>query len=310
MPAFVPLRKTYSALSSSLPPSDDIHIGNPKEILVRSSKSSPRTIPRHSFLIRVIIFFLLEFGFIVLVSTALHRPIILHVSFTITEVKGAVTAIAIFWHAVAVYVVKDILLNIFSAEWIEQYDGSQTLSLQELDIVSRLTTGFIDQARHCISERATEPFRLSFVSFLLLMLLNGLGPSAIGVDHAPYSYPSIIRVANATIGTGEAFALSTAAIRRTNTLIQLEMVEKSATVGFSAKEPNVLIPWPSLDSTSDNMTVRYQSDVIQYNFSCSWEGASYNTSGPNSCTIMPDNQCLFAYSSTDRLHDGGESISP
>jgi hypothetical protein len=289
--------------------SDDIFIANPKEIIVKSSKSSPRTIPRHSFLIRVVIFILLEFAFIALVSAALHRPAILHVSFTITEVKGAVTAIAIVWHAVAVYVVKDILLNIFSAEWIEQYDGSPSLSLQELDIVSRLTTGFIDQAKHCISKRATYPFRLSFVSFLLLMLLNGLGPSAIGIDHVPYSYPSTIQVANLTIGTAGTDPISSIIYRRASTFIQLEVVQKSATVGFSAKEPNILIPWPSSDFMSENVTVRYQSDVIRYNFSCSWEGASVDTSDSD-CIIVPDNHCLVTLSNSNQFLDGSESISP
>jgi hypothetical protein len=308
MPAFTPLRKTYSALSSSFSSSDDIHIGNPKEIVVQSTKSSPRTIPRYSFLIRVIIFILLEFGFFALVSTALHRPIILDLSFTNTEVKGAVTAIAIFWHAVAVYVVKDILLNVFSAEWIEQYDGSRSLALQELDIVSRLTTGFIDQAKHCISKHATHPFRLGFVSFLLLMLLNGLGPSAIGVDHTPYSYPSTIRVAHLTVETTGINIISQATIQRANTVTELEVVEKSATVGFSARQPNVLIPWPSSDSMSENRTVRYQSDVIQYNFSCSWEMASWNTSFD--CITAADDECLFYIASDVPFSDGGESNLP
>jgi hypothetical protein len=308
MPSFTPLRKTYSSLSSSSPSSDDIRSRNPKEIVVQTHQSSPRTIPRHSFLIRVIIFVLLEFSFIALVSAALHRPIILDLSFTNPEVKGAVTAIAIFWHALAVYVVKDILLNIFSAEWIEQYNGSQDLTLQELDIVSRLTTGFIDQAKHCISKRATHPFRLSFVSVLLLILLNGLGPSAIGVDHAPYSYPSIIQVANLTIGTAGTDPLSSAPIQRANTFIQLEVVENSTTLGFSTRQPNILIPWPSSDSMSENMTVRYQSDVIRYNFSCSWEMGSINTYVD--CITGADNQCLNYSTPDNKVLDACESLSP
>jgi hypothetical protein len=307
MPSFTPLRKTYSTLSSSSSSSDDIRSRNPKEIVVQANQSSPRTIPRHSFLIRVIIFILLEFAFIALVSAALHRPIFLDLSFTITEVKGAVTAIAIFWHAAAVYVVKDILLNIFSGEWIGQYDGSQNLTLQELDIVSRLTTGVIDQAKHCISKRATYPFRLSFLSFLLLILLNGLGPSAIGVDHTPYNYPSTIQVANVTPGAGRIDEFPSIAVERASTFVHLEVLEKSATVGFSIRQPNILIPWPSSDSLSENTTVRYHSDVIRYNFSCSWKKASLNTSF--NCIAGLDGQCLLSFLDKP-LVDSGESISP
>lgn len=141
----------------------------------RCSKPTSRTIPRYSFLIRLIIFLLLEFGFIALASAALWKPIILHLSFTVTEVKGAFTAITILWHTIAIYIVKDILLNVFSAEWMEQHRLSPNLPLQELDSVSRLTTGFFDQTGHFASKRATGPFRLGFISSFLLILLNGLG---------------------------------------------------------------------------------------------------------------------------------------
>jgi hypothetical protein len=97
--------------------------------------------------------------------------------------------------------------------------------------------------------------------------------------------------------------------QRANTFIQLEVVEKSATVGFSAKEPNILIPWPSSDLMSENVTVRYQSDVIRHNLSCSWEGPSFNTSSPG-CITVPDNQRPRILSDTDQVSDGGEYISP
>jgi hypothetical protein len=313
MPSFTPLRRTYSALSSSLSSSDDIHSGDTKKIVVQSKKSGPRTIPRHSFLIRVIVFVLLESSFIALVSVALRRPIILHLSFKITEVKSVVTATAIIWHAVAVYVVKDILLNIFSAEWIEQHNGSRSLTLQELDIASRLTSGFIDQARHCVSDRATHAFRLSFLSFLLLILLNGLGPSAIGIDLTSYDYPSTVQVAKLTIGVPDKKAAELLAIHRANSVIQLEMVQNSTTLGFSSTQPNILIPWPSSDSMSEDMTMRYQSDVIRYNFSCTWNIPSPPTLSTGGNWIAADNNwgALFdgVHSQLTTLVDSCESVS-
>ncbi|KAF7782890.1 hypothetical protein Agabi119p4_2266 [Agaricus bisporus var. burnettii] len=264
---------TYSAISSSLLSSDDIHRGNQKEEFP-FQEPNPRVIPRHSFLIRFIIFVLLEFGFIALVFTTLWRPVILHLSFTITEVKGTFTVIAILWHALAIFAVKDILLSIFSAECIEQYRKSQSLSPRELDRVSRLTTGFLDQTKHLASKRATHPFRLGFLSFLLLALLNGLGPSAISVDFVPYEFAQDIQVANLTITPSfDQFGSETLAFYRANIITQLEVVEKSKNYGFNTRRSDVLIPWPS-DSVPENTTIKYHSDIIQYNFSCSWKEPS------------------------------------
>lgn len=305
MPPVAPLRKTYSTLSAPLPPSNDNPGGSVKEIVVHPSDSSPRTIPRHSFLIRVIIFVLLESGFIALVSAALHKPIFLHGSFTNSEVKGAATVIAIVWHALAIYVVKDILLNIFSAEWTGQYDESRNLTLQELDIVSRLTTGLIDQAKHCISRRATLQFRLGFVSFLLLMLLNGLGPSAIGVDLVPFDYPTTTQVANLTLGAPGMSNDSLTFSNRAKAIVQLEVVDNAATVGFHTAEPSILIPWPSSDLVSENMTMRYESDVIRFNFSCSWKMLS-PLSSPFPLTIGVDDEWLLE--GVDKLDAEGGSV--
>lgn len=142
---------------------------------------------------------------------------------------------------------KDVLLNIFSAEWVEQSNGTwHNLTLQELDIVSRLTTGFIDQLKHCISRRATHAFFLGFLSSFLLILLNGLGPSVISVDHVVYSYPHTIQVANLTIGAPGApddHELFLHPISpRISALIQLEVIENATSLGFTLRQPNVLIP--------------------------------------------------------------------
>lgn len=262
---------TYSPRSSSL--SNHTKGSTFQE---RCSKPTSRTIPRYSFLIRLIIFLLLEFGFIALASAALWKPIILHLSFTVTEVKGAFTAITILWHTIAIYIVKDILLNVFSAEWMEQHRLSPNLPLQELDSVSRLTTGFFDQTGHFASKRATRPFRLGFISSFLLILLNGLGPSAISTDFAPYDYPHNIQVAKLSMTSLSSFGdINALAPYRANFITQLEVIEKNFTsYGFHTKQPNILIPWPSLDSLSESTTIRYLSDVIRYNFSCSWKNLS------------------------------------
>jgi uncharacterized membrane protein (DUF485 family) len=271
MPPSTSLRKTYSSLSPSLMSSDDFHSGGTKEMCTQPSRSSPRTISRHSFLIRITIFALLEFSFIALVSAALHNPIVLNVSLTNTKVTGAVTTIAILWHALAIFVAQDILTTVFSAEWAKQYDRSRYLTLQEYDIVSRLTAGPMDKLKYFVSKRATLPFRLSLLAFLPLLLLNELGPSPIDVEPVPHKYPCTAPIANLTVGLPGDGTVETPASQLANSVLQLEVVQNSATVGFKAKQPNILTPWPSSDFMSKNMSMTYQSDVIRYNFSCSWK---------------------------------------
>lgn len=123
------------------------------------------------------------------------KPIPIHLSsnVTLTETKGLFTIISVLWHALAATIAKDILLHVFSAEWIEQYCRTGDITFGRTDIVSRLTAGYIDQIKHFFSRRATIPFRLAFISGLLLVALNGLGPSAMTINYALYEFPLRIK---------------------------------------------------------------------------------------------------------------------
>jgi hypothetical protein len=77
-------------------------------------------------------------------------------------------------------------------------------------------------------------------------------------------------------------------------------------VGFSAGPSNILIPWPSSGSMSENMTMRYQSDVIRYNFSCSWE-IPYTT--PLNNWRVADNEWEIYFTTSAMLRDPCESCS-
>ncbi|KAF5354046.1 hypothetical protein D9756_007216 [Leucocoprinus leucothites] len=181
------------------------------------------------------------------------------------------TAISVIWHALATFTVREILLQVFSAEWMELARQNGKVVFRETDVVSRITTGYIDQITHFGSKRATTPFRLGFICTLLLLVLNGLGPSAINVNLISIQKPTRVRVANLTITENwNNVREDGLASYRADLITRLEQLEDSF-YGFRGEQPNVLIPWLSSDLISANSTIRYQSGVNTFNFNCSWQ---------------------------------------
>jgi hypothetical protein len=216
---------------------------------------------------------LVEAGFVTLASLATTTDIPLHLpsSVSLTEAKGAITIISVIWHALAIFAVRDILLHIFSTEWMEQFRRSGKLVLRETDIVSRMTTGYVDQITHFMSRKASLSFRLAFVASLLLLAVNGLGPSALTVNDVSLQYSTTIQVANLTLTSNlQNNGADLLAPDRASLITRLEQLENTI-YGFRGEQNNFLVPWPPSDLISDNETLRYQSDVIFYNFSCSWK---------------------------------------
>ncbi|KXN87580.1 hypothetical protein AN958_08461 [Leucoagaricus sp. SymC.cos] len=69
----------------------------------------------------------------------------------LTETKAIITSLSVIRHTIAVSLVRDVPLHFFSAEWMEQVRQSGRITLDETDIVSRITTGYLDHIRHWIS---------------------------------------------------------------------------------------------------------------------------------------------------------------
>ncbi|KAF9440640.1 hypothetical protein P691DRAFT_715523 [Macrolepiota fuliginosa MF-IS2] len=154
---------------------------------------------------------------------------------------------------------------------MEQFRRSGNMVSGETDIVSRLTSGFFNQAWHFTTPRATHPYRLAFLSSVLLMALNGLGPSAITVNPISLKRPLAIRVANLTTTNDLAMfgQVDSLLVNRANLIVRLEQFE-NVTYGFRGQE-KTLIPWPASDLLSANGTITYPSDVITYDMNCLWK---------------------------------------
>ncbi|KAF9443592.1 hypothetical protein P691DRAFT_713072 [Macrolepiota fuliginosa MF-IS2] len=276
MPSSNPSETKYSPLYPS-PSQSQSTLHLKADVLIPASKrASHEPGSRWTLLLRIGAFIILECGFIVLATFALINPIPLHLSSAITlgEAKGALTIASIAWHALAVSIVKDIALQMFSAEWMERYRKSGRIVVGETDVVSRITSGITDWMMHFIVRAATLPFRLGFIIILILMLLNGTGPSAITVNEISFEHPLKIKVANLTITSNLSDeGIDTLAVDRAELITKLEQLA-GGIYGFHTQQTNVLAPWPSTDLISANKTIKYQSDVITYDFKCSWKPAT------------------------------------
>ncbi|KAF9442407.1 hypothetical protein P691DRAFT_779430 [Macrolepiota fuliginosa MF-IS2] len=231
---------------------------------------------RRSIFWRVGIFGLLEGAFLTLSAIVLVHPIILNFPENISpsEAKSAFTVLFIVWHALAIAAAKDILLFVFSAEWMAQYERTGRLESQKTDRVSKLTTGILGQTQHFLSRTATTQYRLAMVLVGLFMSLGSMGPGAVVVNTVPVDVPINIGVANVTFpyyfNTTEDYKLNNTWMldTRANSILRLELFEKMA-FGFESSD-NLMIPWPSKQFNASSSRIVYQSDVLSFDFNCTW----------------------------------------
>jgi len=126
---------------------------------VQQEKPLPNVSQQSPFLVRIGTFALMESVFIATGFLAMKKQLQLSTNPILpTEVKAAVTLISIAWHTLAIFMVKDIALQIFSAEWMEQVRQNGNIPLAETDRVSQISSGYIDQIQHFISPTATYQF--------------------------------------------------------------------------------------------------------------------------------------------------------
>ncbi|KAF9442406.1 hypothetical protein P691DRAFT_789488 [Macrolepiota fuliginosa MF-IS2] len=222
---------------------------------------------RQSIFWRVGVFGFLEGAFLTLSSIVLARPIILNLpeNISLSEAKGGFTMMTIIWHTLAIAAAKDILLFVFSAEWMAQYEHTGLLESRKTDRVSKLTTGVFGKTQHFLSRGATARYRLAVVLVGLFMSLGSVGPGAVIVNTIPVDFPIDINIANVTFPfnfntTNNTWIIFT----RANSILRLELFD-NVTFGFESSD-NLMIPWPSKQYNTNSGRVVYQSDVLSFNF--------------------------------------------
>lgn len=231
---------------------------------------------QQSFILRFIIFTLLEVSFLVLATWCLIHPIQLPISITNDTLaqnsKAITTAVSVIWHALASLVAKDIVLNIFSAEWAVQYLRTGILQPRKTDAVSIITSGLIDQLRYGILEDSTARFRLSLATTMVLLGLGPLGAGTLGINSFWVDTIQEIQIANLTMDLSDVLpsaGLKNEALERADRLAKSQILDHLP-VGYNIPSQNTLIPWPQPSFSKYQGTVKYMTDIITYNYSCNW----------------------------------------
>lgn len=251
---------------------------SPEIKVVSTSTEESSTSSIGLFVLRIVLFILLESGFLALAGVCLSRPLLLLETlsdFSFAELKGAFTVVFIIWQSLSVALVKGIVIEVFGSEWRVQASRSGTIIARETDKVSTLTAGYRDLINHFFST-ATGTFRLAFIVSLLLLGLGGLAPGSLGVSTVSVERRTIISVANLTVGDPDAggnfFGPTSLVVQRAAAITRTEQVENS-TFKY-ATQPNWIIPLPGANFTRGSNatgTVKYFTDLIHFDYSCLWK---------------------------------------
>lgn len=232
---------------------------------------------RRSIAFRVLTFISLELAFIAFAWTAHQKQgIDLHIRVkepaTRNLAQSIFTWLVITWNTIAINALKDVVLYVFSAEWLSQsHNMDYALVTGTADRVSVLTSGLVDQIVHFISGAATARYKVSLMMLLLLLSSKGFAPATISLDTGFVNVTRRLDVANVTFGdhntTGEGLDQGMSMILgRSASFMRSEQLEK-ITYEYKTQE-KVLIPWPR--HVKMGAKYWYTSDVMSYDFSCNW----------------------------------------
>ncbi|KAJ3569579.1 hypothetical protein NP233_g4960 [Leucocoprinus birnbaumii] len=221
---------------------------------------------RRKLYIRVTTFIVLEIIFLIFAYYTLLHPIPLQndtkdeltllssLTVTLTEFKAGITAVAVVWHTIACFFVKDVIAAVCSAEFMAQYRRSGTLEPGKSDRVSTVTSSIFDNIFHFLGRSASWEFRLGFMITLVLMTVGPLGSGTITVGSIPTSLVKPISIANVT-GLPPSYPASAQAyhdmVAKANAILRLEglgntLFGYNMSTGDDASD-SVLVPWPSMD---------------------------------------------------------------
>lgn len=183
----------------------------------------------------------------------------------------------------------------------------------EMDRVSRLTSGNVDRIRYFFARRASTTFRIAFATFLALVALSSSAPGALSVG-------PVITPVNTTLQIAD-LSLVTSSLRGdndnnfnflVNRAEDLTLLEHHEDFNFRYDvEPNWIIAWPDEKSMGQEIIgmVEYPTDVIRFNYSCEWRKPDMGSDDDtNATTWLVDGQIweLWSEPRPDIPYRGGE----
>ncbi len=222
----------------------------------------------------MIVFVILEFGFLVLAGYCLINPVPVRLpAFVLApQAKSVTITVVVIWRTLAVFPIKDIISSVFSAEFAAQYNRKGSLEPKSSDRVSRATSGLLDQVIHFWTRQPTLEYRLAFVLVLLVTVIGPLGPGIVTLSDSPKTRSQDFWVANMSMDNGFTTDDQRRISERAKIVAELELLE-GRVYGYDTITEGVLIPWPEPGFERSQNITTYESDVVVYNYSCHWPGA-------------------------------------
>ncbi|KAF7778983.1 hypothetical protein Agabi119p4_3328 [Agaricus bisporus var. burnettii] len=267
--------------------------------------------------LRLLIFIILETGYIILAAVCLAKPIPLnlHFNFAADKVEGGFTVVFVVWQSIAILMGAYFAADAFSREWSFQLTHIAAgtpgrNSLRAIDRVSTMTSGFIDRTSHLLFKKPSGTFKLAFLASLSLVALSSLAPGTINVATILIDSPTTIQIGRLVLShaTDDKFEKSITTIDRANLILRLEMIEHSP-FGFNL-EPNMLTVVPRVDLASFNGTIEYNSDVVEFHHDCHWEAPQFLNSSEGYVIIPAADQQWYGATVGLGLTNPGSSVGP
>ncbi|EKM82344.1 hypothetical protein AGABI1DRAFT_104369 [Agaricus bisporus var. burnettii JB137-S8] len=314
----------FTSNASPPGPIDEKIGGDTRLIQSSSTQSQSLTLPRLQWKIsrktlvylRLLIFIILEMGYIILAAVCLAKPVplSLHFNFAAEKVEGGFTVVFIVWQSIAILMGAYFAADAFSREWSFQLThiapGTDRNSLRAIDRVSTMTSGFIDRTSHLLFKKPSGTFKLAFLASISFMALSSLAPGTINVDTILIDSPTTLQIGRLVLShaTDDKFAKSITTIDRANLILRLEMIEHSP-FGLNL-EPNMLTVVPRVDLASFNGTIEYNSDVIEFHHDCHWEAPRFFYTSDDDVIIPAADQQWYGATVGLGLTYPGSSVGP
>lgn len=231
---------------------------------------------RRRLSIQLTVFIFLELAFIALAGVCLRTPLPCSFSSSLTLPKAIFTVVFIIWQTIAIMCAQGVVSHGFSSEWYIRFSKTGKLIPGDTDIVSTATARYLDRFRYFFGRDCSLSYRLSFITSLILIALAGLAPGSINVEDVQRFEPSTVLITNFTAVGGDIDGILKNPIFRTSLIAELELRENT-TFQFRAEE-HIIAGWPNIESGQLTGDIKFQSDVLVYDFTCRWEAPSFNIS--------------------------------
>ncbi|KAF5354866.1 hypothetical protein D9756_005788 [Leucocoprinus leucothites] len=255
--------------------------------------------------VQLIVFFFLIFGYLTLAAVCLKGPLPWKFSSASATTESCLNAALLTWRTLAIACAQDIAVHGFSSEWYFRLQETGTMIPGHTDRVSTITTGLWDRFTYTFSRKATTRYRLSFITYWVLVALAAVAPAAINLDNTTLFDPAVIRITNfqTTTGAGSLESLGMAAARA-DVVVELEIREDTL-YGLTTEE-NIIVGWPDLEDVSQlEGDLTFRSDVLLYNMSCWWEAPSFGRSEWNTTVYAGGFSWYPLNSPVTNTFDGG-----